>query len=102
MKKLTSLGLGMGIVLACTVVPVSAVDSYENRLVAGANLGALGLVDNVLYRITTLPGYTLRPVPRPPKVPSVLDIRNGSLYPVRVGGPDAKPPINYHLDEPSG
>jgi hypothetical protein len=34
MKKLTSLGLGMGIVLACTVVPVSAggVVSYENNL----------------------------------------------------------------------
>jgi hypothetical protein len=104
MKKLTSLGIGMGLVLACTVVPVSAQSDryYENAKNFGV-LGAFGLADNVLNRITTFPGYTPRPVSRPSKVPSVLDIRNGSRYPVRVGGPDAKPPLNKSLlDEPSG
>jgi hypothetical protein len=102
MKKLTSFGIGMGIVLACTVVSVSADDRYNNNYRNFSIIGAFGLADNALARVTTLPGYTPRPVPRPPKVPSVLDIHSGSLYPVRVGGPDAKPPINHHLDEPSG
>lgn len=95
MKKFTSLGIGMGIILACTAVPVSACcDSYNNYAAAYGTMGAFGLVNNGLSRITTLPGYTPRPVPRPPKVPSVLDIRTGSLRPVRVGDPS--------LDKPSG
>lgn len=103
MKKLTSLGIGIGIVLACTVASVSANDRYNNNYRNFSIIGAFGLADNALARVTTLPGYTPRPVPPPSKVPSVLDIRNGSRYPVQVGGPNTKPPpFNPRLDLPSG
>ena len=104
MKKLTSLGIGMGLVLACTVVPVSAQSNrYDESAKNFGVLGAFGLADNVLNRITILPGHTPQPVSPPSKVPSVLDIRNGSRYPVRVGGPDAQPPpFNPRLNLPSG
>jgi hypothetical protein len=105
MKKLTSLGIGMGLVLACTVGPVSAQYSPYTYPGQAAVIGAFGLAGKALngYTPVTIPGYTPRPVSPPSKVPSVPDIHNGLRYPVRVGGPDAKPPLyNHLLDIPSG
>ena len=68
MKKLTRLGLGMGLVLACTVGPGTANVRYDNDYYDYSILGAYGLVDNILngYTPVTIPGHTAQGQPSPP------------------------------------